>query len=478
MNRVQGVWAADGTANDAAGPLAREGAEVIEAVLSWRDARGDNVLARKEYGAGARVVIGEDVELLVPAEVLGYEQFDVATFDGDRAIALVPPGAKLRVDGWAREERQIEIAAGHTVEILVGAFVVRLSRVRAATRSAVAPLEGLTRSGLGIVLGSALAHAAVFAVLAYVSPALGATEGDAYDTDKIMLMQKLLNASAQREVENPPTDGESGSSGGQAESRPAQGAEGQAGKDTPSQEGRWAARGTARPETATLPRESEKTVAATWGIIGMLNSMQSSPDAPTVSWGTTLNGADDVNAVGHLYGGNIGDAIGVGGWGLTGPGEGGGGSAQAIGLGNGIGVLGGTGHCTGAGPCDGIGHGTGTLPGGHKVAFHGGIREPGPVQTSGHLGPEIIQRVVRQNSGRFRFCYEKGLRGNPALTGRVSVKFMISRDGSVGFAADAGSDIPDGSVTRCVVSSFTNLSFPAPDSGVVTVTYPLMFTPE
>jgi hypothetical protein len=478
MNRAQGMWATDDTAIEAAGAMTREGAEVVEAVLSWRDARSDNVLGRKEFGAGTKVVIGEDVDLLVPAEVLGYERFDVATFDGDRAVAIVPPGAKLRVDGWARDEKQIEIAAGHTVEILVGAFVVRLSRVRSATRLAGAPLEGLKRSGLGIVLGSALAHVAAFAILAYVSPALGATEGDAYDTDKIMLMQKLLNASAQHEVEPQPTDGDNGATGGQAESKPAQGAEGQAGKDTPNQEGKWAARGTARPENATLPRESEKTVAATFGIIGMLNSMQSNPDAPTVTWGTTLNGADDVNAVGHLYGGTLQDAFGTGGWGLTGPGEGGGGTAQMIGLGNGFGPLGGTGHCVGDGPCNGIGHGNGTLPGTHKPGMHGGWREVGPVQTNGHLPADVIQRIVHQNAGRFRFCYEKGLQGNPTLTGRVTVKFMIARDGSVGYSADAGSDIPDGSVTSCVVSSFTNLSFPAPDSGIVTVTYPLMFTPE
>ena len=97
---------------------------------------------------------------------------------------------------------------------------------------------------------------------------------------------------------------------------------------------------------------------------------------------------------------------------------------------------------------------------------------------NGRLPPEVIQRIVRQNFGRFRLCYENGLRTDPTLTGRVSVKFMISRDGSVGVAADAGSDIPDSSVTSCVVRSFTAMSFPAPDSGIVTVTYPLMFTPE
>lgn len=58
------------------------------------------------------------------------------------------------------------------------------------------------------------------------------------------------------------------------------------------------------------------------------------------------------------------------------------------------------------------------------------------------------------------------------------MKFVIGRDGSVMIAQDGGSDIPDAGVRQCVVSSFTNLSFPPPDNGLVTVVYPLMFTPE
>jgi len=58
------------------------------------------------------------------------------------------------------------------------------------------------------------------------------------------------------------------------------------------------------------------------------------------------------------------------------------------------------------------------------------------------------------------------------------VKFVIGRDGSVAMAADGGSDIPDAGVTQCVVSAFQTLSFPAPDNGLVTVTYPITFNPQ
>jgi hypothetical protein len=98
------------------------------------------------------------------------------------------------------------------------------------------------------------------------------------------------------------------------------------------------------------------------------------------------------------------------------------------------------------------------------------------LEHTGHLPAEVIQRVVRQNFGRFRQCYEIGLRTNPNLEGRVSVRFVIGRDGAVSNVA-AGGDVPDAQVKSCVASAFYGLSFPSPDAGIVTVTYPIMLTP-
>ncbi len=101
----------------------------------------------------------------------------------------------------------------------------------------------------------------------------------------------------------------------------------------------------------------------------------------------------------------------------------------------------------------------------------------GSVQVSGRLPPEVIQRIVRQNFGRFRLCYENGLRSNPKLEGKVSVRFVIGRDGSVSNVGNGGSDLPDGGVVSCVVRAFYGLSFPQPEGGIVTVTYPILFKP-
>jgi hypothetical protein len=84
---------------------------------------------------------------------------------------------------------------------------------------------------------------------------------------------------------------------------------------------------------------------------------------------------------------------------------------------------------------------------------------------SGRIPPEVIQRTVRQNFGRFRQCYELGLRAQSHLAGRVTARFVIGRDGAVSNVSVAGSDLPDAQVSSCVASSFYGLSFPPARGG-------------
>ena len=95
----------------------------------------------------------------------------------------------------------------------------------------------------------------------------------------------------------------------------------------------------------------------------------------------------------------------------------------------------------------------------------------------GHLPPVEIQRIVRSHFDKFRRCYEDGLRTNANLEGKVVVRFVIGLEGIVTNVGNGGSDMPDGRVTSCVVRGFYGLVFPKPDGGIVTVTYPIMFSP-
>ena len=120
----------------------------------------------------------------------------------------------------------------------------------------------------------------------------------------------------------------------------------------------------------------------------------------------------------------------------------------------------------------GYGHGHGSL-GGH--APHVTIRQ-GTTMINGRLPPEVIQRIVRQHYGRFRACYEHGLRQDPSLAGRVAIKFVIGSKGDVTLAADGGSEMTNVDVVSCVMVGFKSLIFPKPERGIVTVVYPLIFS--
>jgi hypothetical protein len=93
------------------------------------------------------------------------------------------------------------------------------------------------------------------------------------------------------------------------------------------------------------------------------------------------------------------------------------------------------------------------------------------------LPAETVQRVMRQNVGRYRQCYETGLRGNPALHGRVMVRMTIDASGSISSAEDAGSDLADDTVTSCVFGTLGTLTFPQPAAGSATATVPIVFSP-
>ncbi|HVY46074.1 MAG TPA: AgmX/PglI C-terminal domain-containing protein [Minicystis sp.] len=99
-----------------------------------------------------------------------------------------------------------------------------------------------------------------------------------------------------------------------------------------------------------------------------------------------------------------------------------------------------------------------------------------PPASTGRLDPGQIQRVVRNDFGRVRRCYEDTLRAKRDLETKVVVKFVIGRDGRVTSAVDQGNEAPT-SMATCVVEQFRGLRFPSPEGGVVTVVYPILFTP-
>jgi hypothetical protein len=99
-----------------------------------------------------------------------------------------------------------------------------------------------------------------------------------------------------------------------------------------------------------------------------------------------------------------------------------------------------------------------------------------PSEPEGRLPPEVVQRVIRSARGKVKACYAKALQRQPDLQGRVTVRFLIARSGRV-TKTDACAQIADGVLSDCVRHVFDTLVFPAPEGGVVTVRYPVVFSP-
>jgi hypothetical protein len=81
-------------------------------------------------------------------------------------------------------------------------------------------------------------------------------------------------------------------------------------------------------------------------------------------------------------------------------------------------------------------------------------------------------------------CYEQGLKKNPSLEGKLVANFRIVGSKNTGGLIDwvdtssEETTLDDKDVLECLTQSLYSVTFdPPPDDGVVTVTYPMTFSP-
>jgi pSer/pThr/pTyr-binding forkhead associated (FHA) protein len=470
----------------------------LEVMVLW----GTNVLHVSHLTPPRSFYVGEEqgknfaCDFFIPSERLATTRLPLVVGDQASLSLIIPPGAtgyvevpgqaRLTLDeARARSQPSAEVSGGHQLpfgggakaKIELNGFVFQIAAVNAGkpVKKGVSAVWDWTMAAF--FGASFLSVASFVAAMAFFVPPFGLTDEEGIDRHRLFLMQQYLDSAAEREqqekeaevVEETNADNKEGGTGTRAK-----GEEGSMGNPTTKATNkRYAVQGPKDNPDPHLARQAALREATEFGMIGLLNTgAAGDPNAPTAPWGRdTSLGMDDISARGNMWGDEIGDAFGAGGLGLSGIGEGGGGRGEGIGLGN-IGTLG---HGAGTGTGQGFGSGHGRLGGSHKT------RAPkvrmGQTTVSGRLPPEVIQRIVRQNYGRFRMCFEQGLVRNPNLEGRVSVRFVIGRDGSVSNVANGGSDLPDSQVISCVISAYYGLSFPQPEGGIVTVVYPIMFSP-
>jgi TonB family protein len=177
--------------------------------------------------------------------------------------------------------------------------------------------------------------------------------------------------------------------------------------------------------------------------------------------------------------------------------KGGGGSASLEGALSGIGTIG---YATSEGQATRLGAGgsgdgaatigelgtaaaTGKVGGGgvgevkKEAKITGAISAMAP-EVDGSLDSGKIASVVKSRIRSVQDCYEKELKKNPKLGGKITIRFTIGEDGKVSEARTESDSMGNPAVADCILSRLRHWRFPKPEGGNVTVSYPFVFAPS
>jgi len=89
---------------------------------------------------------------------------------------------------------------------------------------------------------------------------------------------------------------------------------------------------------------------------------------------------------------------------------------------------------------------------------------------------EAIAKVVRSRIRMVQDCYQRELKRNPGLAGKIEIEITIGETGAVTQARVASNGMGSDAVGACIVSRIQSWHFPKPDGGSVTVSFPFIFT--
>jgi TonB family protein len=128
------------------------------------------------------------------------------------------------------------------------------------------------------------------------------------------------------------------------------------------------------------------------------------------------------------------------------------------------------GSLRGAGGIEGAS--TGSAAAEKKVT--GSVKSEAPA-VDGSLDPSLVAKEVKARIGAIKACYERALKRNPNLSGKVVVHWTITAAGTVSGVDIEQDSIGDSEVASCIKQLVARWRFPAPSGGAVEVSYPFVF---
>ncbi len=108
-----------------------------------------------------------------------------------------------------------------------------------------------------------------------------------------------------------------------------------------------------------------------------------------------------------------------------------------------------------------------------NVAFVG---TPPPRPGSAEIDSGSVARVFKRRRSALRYCYEKQIRVDASLRGKLTLKFTIGAAGRVTAIRATNDTLGKPEVGRCIMAKVKGWRFPRPKGKSATFAYPMIFT--
>ena len=111
-----------------------------------------------------------------------------------------------------------------------------------------------------------------------------------------------------------------------------------------------------------------------------------------------------------------------------------------------------------------------------KVKFRVRGGSVGGQSGSGRVDKGAVKKVFSRRSGAIKHCYEKALKSNPNVKGKVTIRFQIGTAGRITRSKCTSNTTGSAAICKCILGKVKSWRFPSPEGGPVTFSYPFILS--
>jgi len=99
-------------------------------------------------------------------------------------------------------------------------------------------------------------------------------------------------------------------------------------------------------------------------------------------------------------------------------------------------------------------------------------------RVTGSIDAKAAGKVFARYNVAMKRCYERSLKRNPGLEGKVELSLVVNTNGKVKRANAKGRSLRDDMVNKCMEGNAMRMEFPPPKGGIARLSKAYTFTPE